>query len=124
MFKSLFMRLVEPTTRLSFVRGALKLGYVILFISLIVDLFAETDQYWFQRSGALLCMLAIAVEFRINEVRGAIDVTDEDLTSITEQAVITEDFIDTQTYLFLKYFSHFSIAVGTVVWAYGDIPFK
>lgn len=86
-------------------------AYVWMIIGLYWDL-SGSECNWFQRSGAIVVFSAVLTEFFVVDnykVRAHV----ADFVKIT-------DFYRKIQKLFF-YFGFFSILLGTVVWAYGDL---
>jgi len=104
-----------------FIKHCLILGWIVFIGSLAVDLAFANKYFWFQRSGAVLCMLAIAAEFRLNQIDRDALKKDWDSRINDEKAIDTPMFTETDHDKNMKLIAHVSIAVGTVIWAYGDL---
>jgi hypothetical protein len=79
----------------------------------------ETIGSWFQRSGAIVVALAVWIEIKNNTISGF----------IYPSGVSTNQFKELKKayglYFNLVKWSGFILAIiGTVIWGYGDIPFK
>ena len=90
----------------------------------LLDYIVPNNFYWFQRSGAVLCILALTAEFSlykldraasINNLNDALDYNDSLYTGVIK---------DTKFDKRIKSTTHFCVAAGTLIWAYGDIPFR
>ena len=82
---------------------------VVFLISLCLDLSGQNSQmFWLQRSGSIITILGAWIAF--HESRESMKMVDGSL------------YIETE--LPYRYISLIMIALGTVLWGYGDIPFK
>jgi hypothetical protein len=82
----------------------------IFLISLIADLLLSVGEpnFWLQRSGAIITILGAWIAF--HESR--------------ESMKTVGGSLHINTKLPYRWLSLFFIAVGTVLWGYGDLPFK
>ena len=81
----------------------------VFVTSLLLDITNQNSQmFWLQRSGSIITILGAWIAF--HESRESMKMVDGSL------------YIETE--LPYKYISLIMIAVGTVLWGYGDIPFK
>lgn len=81
---------------------------IIFLLSLTADLFLQEQQFWLQRSGSIITILGAWVAF--HESRESIKLIDDCLFMNNE--------------LPYKWLSLVCIIVGTLLWGYGDLPFK
>jgi hypothetical protein len=95
-------------------------AYLTMFGFLLWAIIHGGDRHqMFQRSGALGVLLAVVSEYLINEDHRTLlasghnkkvgDIFDAIARTAWEQRALM--------------FAHFAIIVGTLVWAYGDLPF-
>lgn len=77
-------------------------------ISLYFDLRSNEGHFWFQRSGALMGAAGIYIGFH------------EGNWKITERN--TDLYINTN--IWYQWLALFLGILGTLIWAYGDLPFK
>ena len=122
--KQEWIRLINLETKLSFVRHSLLAGITICAASLLIDVQITNDFYFFQRSGAVLCFFAILAEFRINRVKEKITITDSDFRHLKNLDLIHLNFHDTNYCKGLQMLAHICLGLGTLIWGYGDIPFR
>ena len=122
--KEYWLNTINEKAKPSFIYQSLILGWTVLIGSLIVDIMFPNQTFWLQRSGAVLCMLSIAAEFRLNQLDRSALIDDWNARCNDEKAIDTPMFIETNREKSLKLIAHFSVAVGTLVWAYCDLPFK
>jgi hypothetical protein len=95
-----------------------------VIISCLVDFVTPNEYLWFPRSGAILCMLSISAEFRLNQMdphslAHSVDERWELMASGESGRTFVTSFEKN-----IKLFTHISVAAGTIIWAYGDILFK
>ncbi len=100
------------------------IGWVVLLISLWADLIVPNSYLWFPRSGAVLCMLSIAAEFRLSRMERNYSGNDLREALKYHEALSTGVYPETTYDKTVKLFAHISVAVGTLVWAYGDLLVK
>ena len=82
---------------------------VVFLTSLYLDITNQSSEmFWLQRSGSIITILGAWIAF--HESRESMKVVNGSL------------YIDTE--LPYRYISLIMITVGTVLWGYGDIPFK
>jgi hypothetical protein len=91
---------------------------------MLTDFYFSNEYFWFQRSGAILCMLSISAEFKLSridprnfkrsphEFHKYLESLDYGLPTETKYEKV------------IKSFTHISLLVGTIVWGYGDLLFK
>ena len=123
-FKEYWLNTINQKAKPSFIYKNLILGWCVLIGSLIVDMMIPNQIFWFQRSGAVLCMLSIVAEFRLNQLDRTALIDDWNARCNDEKALNEPMFIESNREKSLKLIAHFSVAVGTIVWAYCDLPFK
>ena len=118
---------------------------VLSAISLYVDLSAPNDAYWFQRSGALIVLAGANLQYaklvglwkKAFEREMALEPVESRIASgkglgileMAKDSVQTRDFsiriYETVTEKSMKdVIAVFFIVFATVIWGYGDIPFK
>ena len=97
--KSIILHVVIPSI----------LCLIIFIISLCLDILnQQPNMFWLQRSGSMITILGAWIAF--HEAKESMKVVDGNL------------FIETE--LPYKYISLVLVVLGTVLWGYGDIPFK
>lgn len=77
------------------------------------------DGHWFQRSGALMVLFSVAVEFHRTRVFGDFNRhgdSDADAPSETHYAVV-------RFWRSIPYICYSAIFMGTIIWSYGDLLF-
>lgn len=88
--------------------------------SLAFDYLFLNEYYWFQRSGSLMVLFGVILDFHQNkfpETKLSSNVFMEGQPAVVGQTLPK----------LRKYLQTFSIALavlGTFIWGYGDIPFK
>lgn len=100
------------------------LGWVVLLVSLCIDLTIPNSDLWFPRSGAVLCMLSLGAEFRLSRMTPIYSGSTVEEAMEYHKASHTGIYPETKYNKAVKFFTHFSVAVGTLVWAYGDLAIK
>jgi len=81
---------------------------IVSALSFYIDSSSNSEMYWFQRSGALVAAAGIYIGF--HEARWSITAVDGSM------------FINTE--IWYRWLALAAGIIGTVIWAYGDIPFK
>ena len=87
-----------------------------LSFSNILNYSGDSNQVWFQRSGAVMVILAVWIEIKLFAING--DVFPSGL--ITEQ----EDRLSKKyqsKYQIVKYLGFVGAVSGTLIWGYGDL---
>lgn len=97
------------------------IGWLILLISLWIDLIYPNIYLWFPRSGAILCVLSLVGEFRLNQIDRSKMISNIEESLKYMNSLDTGVFPETSYEKRVKIFAHISVAVGTFVWAYGDL---
>jgi hypothetical protein len=95
--------------------------FVISFA--LLDYIVPNEFYWFQRSGAVLCILAISAEFALHKLDRSASKNLSDALDYNN-SLHTGVIIDTKFDKAVRNSTHFCVAAGTLIWAYGDIPFR
>jgi hypothetical protein len=99
---------------------------LFLFVAIAVSVFAalcplipasESQSTWFQRSGSVVIVLAVWVQFKLQPVQTYFDV---DAYSVP----LTLPKTYCRSYSFLSIINLFAMVLGTVIWGYGDILLK
>ncbi|MEZ9233791.1 hypothetical protein AB4259_22310 [Vibrio amylolyticus] len=88
--------------------------------SLYYDFTYSNDYYWLQRSGSLMVLFGVMLDFYQNQF---VKIESSSKVRFMGQAAITGSTLPPVR----KQIQVFSIAlaiVGTFIWGYGDIPFK
>lgn len=82
---------------------------VVFLTSLYLDMTHESQQmFWMQRAGSIITILGAWIAF--HESRESMKIIDGNL------------FIETK--LPYRYIALIMVFIGTILWGYGDIPFK
>ena len=101
---------------------------VVTFLAFFVPLFAafcpvlpegEIQATWFQRSGSIMVILGAFIEFRLLAIDGNFDIHDAKYTVPFDLPKTYE-----RAYKILLRLALVVIVLGTLIWGYGDIPFK
>ena len=88
-------------------------------ISLIVDLICSNEYFWFQRSGSVMVLFAVILDFnqsRYAENKSSTNVIIQGVPALIGVAL-------TEPRKKIQIFSIFLAVLGTFIWGYGDIPF-
>lgn len=105
-------------TTLPIIFVAIAIPFIAIFVPALMPE-KETIATWFQRSGAIVVALAVWVEIKNNAISGYIYPSG---LSSGEFAELKESY---GLYFNIIKWSGFVLAIcGTVIWGYGDIPFK
>ena len=80
--------------------------------------FTDDEGVWFARSGAIMILCAVIVEFRFNnkvveKIRGTI-----------KKAAVSKLPLDTgikKEQEYIAYAAHIFVGLGTIIWGYGDL---
>jgi len=100
------------------------LSLVVFFIPIISSIYSplfisESQGSWFQRSGSLMVVLGAFIEFRLFSIRAHFNIVG---------AVWDLPFETPTSYCFwynlIAKAILFAIAIGTIIWGYGDLLFK
>lgn len=81
---------------------------IIVGVSLSVDISSNNNTFWFQRSGALMGASGIYIAFHESGQR----FTGEGGT------------LNIETNIWYRWLALVLGIIGTLIWAYGDLPFK
>lgn len=88
--------------------------------SLVIDAQSANDYYWLQRSGSLMVLFAVILDFRQYSFAES---EEAEGVFINGKAPIIGRVIPVPR----QYIQKVSIAlavIGTFIWGYGDVPFK
>jgi hypothetical protein len=98
----------------------------VLFVAVffLLDYMVPNDFYWFQRSGAVLCILAISAEFSLNKLDRTASINSLNDALDFNNSLKTGVIKDTKFDKRVRRTTHACVAAGTLIWAYGDIPFR
>ena len=101
----------------------------IVFVAIGVPLIAffcpnlmpegETTATWFQRSGAIVVALAVWIEIKNNAISGYIYPSGISSSEFTELKNSYASYFN-----LIKWLGFALAIIGTIIWGYGDIPFK
>jgi len=97
------------------------IGWLTVVISFIVDLYIANKVNWFPRSGAVLCMLSITAEFWLHKIDRNLLISNVNDALDNLRAIELGTLYETKYDERIKFFAHTSVAVGTFIWAYGDL---
>lgn len=122
--KGFWLKIINEEAKPQFIKRCVVFGWVVMILSLLIDLYFPTKYFWFQRSGAVLCMLSIAAEFRLNQLDRTNLIDDWNARINDEKALDSPMFIETNYEKGMKLIAHTSVGIGTFVWAYGDLLIK
>lgn len=123
-FENWWNECINLETKLSFIRHVFTLGLVACLLFLIIDAVTSGEYLMFQRSGAILGVSAVIVEFRIQQITGRLSITSDDLKYLKCTSIYQEKFSETNYCKSLKMRAHLTLFFGTLIWAFGDLPFK
>ena len=96
------------------------LAIVPTSISLAYDFSVANEYYWFQRSGSLMVLFGVMLDFYQNQHT---ELEQSSSVTIGGQAAITGTTLS-KTRKYIQVFSIGLAIVGTFIWGYGDVPFK
>jgi hypothetical protein len=80
--------------------------------------FTDDEGVWFARSGAIMVLLAVIVEFRFNNI------VVKKISSTIKKAVLSKSALDTGIQKEQKNIAitaHIFVVLGTIIWGYGDL---
>jgi hypothetical protein len=104
----------DTVIELVFMLGALGPVLVSAYVS-----FATGEGHWFQRSGALMVLFSVAVEYhRRRMAERSVPVEREDGLRPSRFKHLFAKFWGN-----IPYVCYMAIAVGTLIWSYGDLLF-
>lgn len=80
---------------------------------------ATGDGQWFQRSGALMVLFSVAVEYHRRRMaqRGTLPDAEPGRATALMPGMLVRFWRS------IPYICYVAILLGTVIWAYGDLPF-
>ncbi|WP_299948231.1 hypothetical protein [uncultured Microbulbifer sp.] len=106
--------------KLKYSTYAIILSFLALLAGVILGFcrLTEVDYFWFQRSGALIVLFSAAAEYHLFVTSNYIDQGD--------QFVGNDKWEENYggQYKNLKWAAHSLLLIGTLIWGFGDIPFK
>ncbi len=78
------------------------------------------DGQWFQRSGALMVLFSVAVEYHRRRMaeRGTLPASEPDRGTSMMPGVVVRFWRS------IPYICYVAILLGTLIWAYGDLLFR
>ena len=100
---------------------ALYVAFLILSISLAADILNSQQEkyYWLQRSGSLVAILSATAEFWLSQIYAVIHPSPSSYVAEDKWNIKYGSKYKTLSYLGLAF-----LILGTIIWGYGDIPFK
>ena len=100
---------------------ALFVASIILVISLAADIFCNQQEkyYWLQRSGSLVAILSATAEYWLSQIYADIHPAPSSYVAEDKWNIKYGSKYNALSYLGLAF-----LILGTIVWGYGDIPFK
>ncbi len=103
----------------------LKAGLFILTISLGLDLVSlaspAAETQWFQRSGGILVLVGIIVEYALLTAPKQAIIFESDVRSKHFEELRKLPLRETKFFRKRRKYAHISVVVGTFVWAYADL---
>jgi hypothetical protein len=87
--------------------------------ALSIDLNGSTE-FWFQRSGSIMVIFAVLLEFNLFKYNS---VEEAGTVYVEGQAVSKGGALPTFKKI-IKVFGFILAILGTLIWGYGDLPFK
>lgn len=109
-----------PTAKDTLIEAALMvLAMLPVVVSALVSLMTG-DGHWFQRSGALMVLFAVGVEYHRKHLLSCRPVSHEGTGPgvSTRMARLIIRF-----WRMVPYACYFAIVIGTLIWSYGDLLF-
>lgn len=104
-----------------FIRNSLLIGWIVLITGLLMDMFVPNKVDWFPRAAAMLCLLSLIAEFRLQQL-DSIAFREDWRKRISDEKYFDDPLYEPDSFWTgMKMFSHISMAVGTVFWAVGDL---
>jgi len=79
----------------------------------------EHKYYWFQRSGSLMVLFAVTLDFEQSKY---IHREESISPRIGTNILIGKELSNARR--LIQHFAVFLILIGTLIWGYGDLPFK
>lgn len=79
----------------------------------------ETTATWFQRSGSLMVVIALLVEFKLFSIQAYFD-----LYNTAMYVPVDIPKIYRVMYICISTFAALTMVLGTLIWGYGDIIIK
>lgn len=89
-------------------------------ISLIIDINCQNEYYWLQRSGSIMVLFSVLLDFRQYTFSKS---QENQSVRVNGKPVITGTVIPSVRRKIQKV-SIFLIILGTILWGYADVPFK
>ena len=81
--------------------------------------YSTGDGMWFSRSGSVIVLICVIVEFRLGNLR--------QLGFENAQKAFQHDIVSSgqlpEYKKYIGWFTHFQIIIGTLIWGYGDLLF-
>ena len=110
---------IEDTLLISF--QLLCLAVIVPILSFLIDLNSCNNNlnFLFQRNGAISVGLCALIQFKLVKIDGAINPTQSNYGAVfrwREKYLKRYDRISTLTFIILF--------LSTIIWGYGDMPFK
>jgi len=105
-------------TTLPILLFAASVPFVAFFMPSLVPE-GETIASWFQRSGAIVVALAVWVELKNNSINSYIYPSGIGSSNF---GILNSEY--KFYFLAVRWFGFFLAISGTIIWGYGDIPFK
>ena len=97
------------------------LAVVPVIYSFYIDInTVQNEYYWFQRSGSIMVLFAVALDFeqsKYTKTQSSSSLMVEGKPAIVGQVLST-------TRIYIQRFSIVLIVLGTAIWGYGDLLFK
>lgn len=116
------------------------IGVFFGVVSIYLDILSSEDSNWFSRSGSIMVLLAVIVEYRLSSyIYEDIDnatrqtakkravmpkVSDNPLVDGVVKSNLTSKPQPSNSRATLKLISHILVIVGTIIWGYADVWVK
>lgn len=79
----------------------------------------DTQELWFQRSGSLMVITGVFIEYKLLSIDGHLRITG----TVWDLPFITPDLYK-KMYKIISSTAAFAVFGGTLIWGYGDILFS
>ena len=94
----------------------LAIAFIIVLISFIFSIYDDKN-FWFMRSGSIMVLLAIIVEYKLNQ---------KTLKNINRKHKMSAasgfswNLLNSKEHNRVTIFVHTCVVIGTLIWGYGD----
>ena len=94
----------------------LAIAITVVLISFLLSIY-DNKNFWFMRSGSIMVLLAVIVEYKLNQK------TLKNINQKSKMSTVTgfpTNLLNSKEHNRVSIFAHSFAILGTIIWGYGD----